>query len=69
MRTVEEERDGAREALGAFINLYRAAADTLVRVRAIVDEYGDDFEPEDGWRYTRDLLAALDFRGTDEPPE
>lgn len=69
MRTVEEDLANARAAFGAVIDAYRAVAATLVRVRAIVDEYGDDFEPEDGWRYTRDLLAALDQNGTDEPPE
>jgi hypothetical protein len=42
---------------------YKAECDearaAIARVEAVVDEYGDDYDPEDRWRYTRDLRAAL----------
>jgi hypothetical protein len=65
MERLTAERDEARaevERLRLRLTAsmpFTAAEEAIARVQAVVDRYGDDYEPEDRWRYTYDLRRAL----------
>jgi hypothetical protein len=57
-------RSEAPEALAGHVRScpehpMRKVEAKVAAVEAVVEQYGDDYEPEDRWRYTRDLRAAL----------